>query len=180
MRPWCRKKSLTKSLCPAPSARPRARQSQCVCAAHRGGPRRRDWPLYARRLPESLVRAQLPRVVRSRAPRLGARVTPVAGGRGPDGTSCMWRRGSLGAVRAGLFPSFQGLELQVRTVAPVAPGEQLFVSYGPLASRSGRTSRQSELRERMGFTCACPACHTGGCAGVCADVPPVRGTWVSA
>lgn len=57
--------------------------------------------------------------------------------------------------------SFGGRWVHVRTLRPVAAGEQLCISYGPLASREGDPAvRRAWLRARYHFTCSCSACQT--------------------
>jgi hypothetical protein len=59
--------------------------------------------------------------------------------------------------------SFVGRTALVRTTRAVAAGEQLHVSYGPLATRqSDAEARRDDLRRRYGFTCHCAACSVGG------------------
>ncbi|KAJ4456525.1 putative histone-lysine N-methyltransferase ASHR1 [Paratrimastix pyriformis] len=51
---------------------------------------------------------------------------------------------------------FEGRSLIIRATAPVAPGEQLFVSYIEIAA--SRRTRQADLLKRYHFLCRCPRC----------------------
>ncbi|ORX51962.1 hypothetical protein DM01DRAFT_1336949 [Hesseltinella vesiculosa] len=54
--------------------------------------------------------------------------------------------------------SFSGKEIIIRVVRPVSPGEQLYVSYGPLAANSLKAKR-AEALSIYSFTCQCPGCQ---------------------
>ncbi|RAL11665.1 S-adenosylmethionine-dependent methyltransferase [Aspergillus homomorphus CBS 101889] len=52
---------------------------------------------------------------------------------------------------------FDGDELFVKAIRPIAAGEQIFISY--VDTTSPRTLRQRELRERYYFSCRCTKCE---------------------
>eukprot|EP00927_Polykrikos_kofoidii_P039594 TRINITY_DN33951_c0_g1_i1.p1 TRINITY_DN33951_c0_g1~~TRINITY_DN33951_c0_g1_i1.p1 ORF type:complete len:577 (-),score=135.43 TRINITY_DN33951_c0_g1_i1:37-1767(-) len=54
------------------------------------------------------------------------------------------------------------LEIRVCSKAGVGPGEEVTISYGPLAARMGRAERRSALIKQYGFECACVSCQQLG------------------
>ncbi|KAI9203508.1 uncharacterized protein BJ171DRAFT_144972 [Polychytrium aggregatum] len=53
-----------------------------------------------------------------------------------------------------------GNEIMIRLASNVEEGDEITISYGPLASRSMTTDRQDLTTERWLFKCDCRACHT--------------------
>ncbi|CAO3599071.1 unnamed protein product [Absidia cylindrospora] len=54
---------------------------------------------------------------------------------------------------------FIGTRLQLRAIRPILPGQQLCISYGPLAANSPLVKRQEQLLEHYFFECHCQACQ---------------------
>ncbi|CAK9054586.1 unnamed protein product [Durusdinium trenchii] len=50
------------------------------------------------------------------------------------------------------------VELLISSPHKVAAGEEVTISYGPLASSMVRSERQAALRAQYGFECRCPSC----------------------
>ncbi|KAJ2963812.1 hypothetical protein NQZ79_g1296 [Umbelopsis isabellina] len=56
------------------------------------------------------------------------------------------------------FVSFNGLQIKVLCSVGLAKGQEITISYGPLASRHSQLDRQHELQEKYLFQCLCTAC----------------------
>ncbi|KAG2208870.1 hypothetical protein INT47_011010 [Mucor saturninus] len=49
-------------------------------------------------------------------------------------------------------------QIQVQMIKPVKPGEEVNISYGPLATKHSRKDRQQKLLDDYFFTCECVSC----------------------